>query len=184
MPLNPQLLEVVLRTPESLDVSTLPIVRAVILQDPANAADFVPALEQADTIQSKNARRILCLFNASAAPHLLKALASAGVEARKQGVEIFWSLLFGESAAIVRSALSLAAPDLDKLLDDKRALPDNMPEYIERDFRGRVCDLTFIVIQELMDATYDQSMFRSLDEGGRDEEIDRLRRSGFGVNIA
>ncbi|HEX9076458.1 MAG TPA: hypothetical protein VF932_11805, partial [Anaerolineae bacterium] len=97
MPVNPQLLQVVLRTPESSDVTDSPLVRTVVLQDPANAAQLVPALEEAGTLQSQNARRILCLFKTDAVPPLLKALASAGADARKEGVEILWTILFGES---------------------------------------------------------------------------------------
>jgi hypothetical protein len=184
MPVNPQLLEILLRTPESRDVTDSALVRTVVLQDPANAAQLVPALDEPGTLQSQNARRILCLFNADAVPPLLKALASAGADARKEGVEIVWTILFGESPASKRATLSRAASDLEVLLDDKRALPDHMPEYIERDFQGRICDLTFMVVQELLDEKYDPSLFRSLDDDGRDEEIDRLKRRGFGYSVA
>jgi hypothetical protein len=61
----------------------------------------------------------------------------------------------------VRETLSAVKPDLDKLLDDTRPLPDEMPEYIERDFRGRICDRAYIVISQLINPEFDQSLFRS-----------------------
>jgi len=156
----------------------------VILSDPANAIDLVPALEQADTIESTNARRILCQFGAEAAPYLTKTLRNGGLNARKEGVEILWSMLLGENSWVVRDTLNQIASDLFVLLDDKRPLPDRMPTHIERDFRGRICDLTFIVVQQLIDSRYDQSEFRSLDDKGRDEYITRLKDRGFGLAIS
>jgi hypothetical protein len=58
-----------------------------------------------------------------------------------------------------------------------------MPDYVERDFRGRICDLAFIVIQQMISPEYDQSLFRSMDENGRNKEIDRLKSRGIGLNI-
>ena len=80
----------------------------------------------------------------------------------------------------VRETLAAAKDNLDLLLDDARPLPDEMPDYIERDFRGRISDLAFIVIRQLMEPGYDQSLFRSLDDKGRNEEIKRLKARGFG----
>jgi hypothetical protein len=184
MPLDPLLLAQALRTPEDHDVRRTPIVRAVILGDPANAADLVPALAQPGELAAANARRILCLFEAPAVPHLLAALAAAGIRERKEGIEILWAMLVGESAATIRQTLEQSSQPLFKLLDDRRALPDTMPEYVERDFRGRICDLAFIVLQRLIDPNFDQSLFRSLDDDGRDEEIRRMKNRGFGLRVA
>ena len=92
-------------------------------------------------------------------------------------------MLLGENTWTIRDTLIQIAPDMEVLLDDKRPLPDHMPEYIERDFRGRICDVAFIVLQQLIDVEYDQSVFRSLDDTSRDEEIARLKRRGFGSAI-
>jgi hypothetical protein len=70
------------------------------------------------------------------------------------------------------------------LLNDTRPLPDDMPEYIECDFRGRICDLAFIVISQLINREYDQSLFRSVDDSGRNEEIRRFKARGFALNIS
>jgi hypothetical protein len=184
MAVDPLLLAQALRTPEDRDVRRTPIVRAVILADPANAADLVPALAQTGELVAANARRILCLFEAPAVPHLLGALTAAGARERKEGIEILWAMLAGENAATIRQTLEQSAQPLFELLDDRRALPDTMPEYVERDFRGRICDLAFIVLQRLIDPTFDQSLFRSLDDHGRDEEIRRMKSRGFGLHIA
>ena len=181
--IDPRLLEQVLSTPESRDVTSSPIVRAVILADVANAAVLVAALEQGETLASSNARRILCLFGPGAVPHVLGALRAAGPVARIEGLEVLWALLQGEERWTVRDMLTAGRSDLDLLLDDMRALPDEMPDYIERDFRGRIRDLAYIVVQELMDRDFDQSVFRSLDDPSRDEEIRRLRETGFGPRI-
>jgi hypothetical protein len=183
MALDPLLLAQALRTPEDRDVRRTPIVRAVILSDPANAADLVPALGQAGELAAANARRILCLFDAAAVPHLLAALTAAGARTRKEGIEILWAMLAGESAATIRQTLEENSQPLFELLDDRRALPDTLPDYIERDFRGRICDLAFIVLQRLIDPKFDQSLFRSLDDEGRDEEIRRMKSRGFGLRI-
>jgi hypothetical protein len=181
MPVDPQLLERVLRTPDSGDISESPIVTAVILEDPANAADLVPALERERTLESRNARRILCLFDADAAPHLVHALNGASTIARKEGLEILWTLLFDEDRREIRESLDRMAADLQPLLSDKQPLPDFMPEYIERDFRGRICDLAYIVIRQLLDPEFDQSEFRARDNEERDQEIRRLQLSSFGM---
>jgi len=182
MAIDPNLLAQVLRTPESRDVTESPIVRAVILSDPTHAADLVPALEQEQTLEAFNARKILCLFEADAVPHVLTALRTAGPRARREGLEVLWALLVGEEAWTVRDTLAAVKPDLDVLLEDRGPLPDELPDYIERDFRGRICDLAFAIIQQLTDREYDQSLFRSLDDTGRDEEIRRLKTRGYGLN--
>lgn len=184
MALPPQMLAQILRMPKTQDVTESPIVRAMILNDASNAAELVEPLEQSQTLEAYNARRILCLFEADAVPHLLAKLATAGPIARKEGLEILWALLAVEEAWKVREILSTVKPDLDKLLDDTRALPDDMPEYIERDFRGRICDLAFIVASQLINREYDQSLFRSLDDRGRNEEIRRFKARGFALNIS
>jgi hypothetical protein len=178
MPIDRQLLEQILRTPESRDVSDSPIVTAIILHDASNAADLVPYLDQIDSDASINARRILCMFDAAAIPYLLVAMRNAGLEARKECIEILWSTLLGESAQTVREILIQVGPDKEMLLDDKRPLPDEFSEYVERDFRGRICDLAFIMLQSVVDSEYDQSLFRSLDDNERDTEIARLKRKG------
>jgi len=175
MAIVPGLLDQVLRTPRSKDVTESPIVRTVILADAANAADLVPSLERTETLEAYNARRILCLFGPDAAPHLLAALNGAGPTARKEGIEVLWALLVSEEARTIRETMAAAQSDFDMLLEDKRALPDNMPPHTERDFRGRICDLAFIVAQQLVNREYDQSPFRSLDDKGRDEEIRRFK---------
>jgi hypothetical protein len=153
------------------------------LSDATNAADLVAALESRHTIEAYNARRILCLFDARAVPHLLAGLGTADANARKEGIEILWAMLVGEEVWTVRETLAAVKGDLDTLLQDTHSLPDEMPDYIERDFRGRICDLAFIVIQQLLSPNYDQSLFRSMDENGRNEEIKRSKARDFGLNI-
>lgn len=183
MAIHPQVLSQVLSTPESRDVMSSPIVRAVILPDVANAADLVRVIVQGDRVASLNARRILCWFGPGAVPHVLGALRAAGPNARMVGLEVLWTLLRGQRSWTIREMLIAAERDLDMLLEDTRVLPQEMPDYIERDFRGRICDLAYIVLQELTDEDFDQSFFRTLDDRGRDEEIRRLRRMGFGLRI-
>lgn len=183
MPVDPTLLSQVLRTPESRDLTKSPIVRAIILAAAANAADLVPALEEGGTLEASNARRILGQFGVDAVLPLLSALRTAGPRARMEGLEAVWALLVGEEVRTVRDMLTNGASSVEMLLEDKRPLPNEMPEYIERDFRGRVCDLAYILFQQLVDASFDQSLFRSLDDRGRDEEIKLLRRTGFGLRV-
>lgn len=183
MAIDPQILAQVLRTPKSQDVTESPIVRAVILSEATNAADLVSALERSHTIEAYNARRILCLFDANAVPYLLMELRKAGPNARKEGIEILWAMFIGEETWTVRETLAGVKGDLDTLLQDTHSLPDEIPDYIERDFRGRICDLAFIVIQQLISPEYDQSLFRSMDDNGRNEEIKRLRARGIGFGI-
>jgi hypothetical protein len=184
MTLDPLLLDQVLRTPEGRDVTESPIVTAIILADPAHVAALVPALDRPDSLEGRNARRVLCLFGPEAAGPLVAALAGAGLNARRKGLEVLWCLLAAEEPYTVLAALRQAGPGLDVLLDDRRPLPDDLPEYIERDFSGRVCDEAFLVARELLDPEYDQSLFRSLDEEGRDREIARFKRVAPGASIA
>jgi hypothetical protein len=183
MALDPTLLDQVLNTPEEQDISASPIVRAVILPDPANAAALVPALEHGPGLRARNARRILGGFAAAAAPHLLAALTGAGARARREGIEALFGLLTTEEGWVVRSTLEASQQGVEALLQDRTPIPDDLPEYIERDFEGRICDLAFIAIQELLDPEYDQSLFRSFDDRDRDEEIRRLLSGGFGLRI-
>ncbi len=184
MQIDRQLLEQVLHTPESRDVRDSPIVTAIILSDARNAGDLAPYLDQVDSNVSTNARLILCLFDVASVPHLVAALRNVGLEGRKEGIDILWSLLLGENNLTIRDTLTQIAHDMEVLLDDKRPLPDQMPDFIERDFQGRVCDLAFIMLQSLINDEYDQSLFRSLKNIDRDDEIARLRRRGFGLHIA
>jgi hypothetical protein len=184
MALDPLVLAQALRTPPGQDVRNSPIVRAVILGDPANAAGLVPALEEPGTVQAINARRILCLFDAPAVPYLLAAQATAGAHARQQSIEILWAMLTGENRWAMRETLETNKQPLFDLLDDRRALPDTTPEYVERDFNGRICDLAFVVLQRLIDPDFDQSLFRASENQERDLQIQHLKSRGFGLRIA
>jgi hypothetical protein len=183
MPLDPQLITQVLRTPKHQDVTQSPIVTAIILQDPANAADLVEALEIARTLEAYNARLILCEFGADAVPSLVARLAIAGPNARREGLDVMWAMLVTENPTRIRDTLRLVKDGLNVLLDDKTPLPDDIPAHIERDFRGRICDLAYIRIQLLLSSRFDQSLFRSMDENGRNEEIKRLKAMGIDLSI-
>jgi hypothetical protein len=175
MPVDAQLLEQVLNTPESRDVMGSPIVTAVILSDPANAADLMPALGETGSARSRNARRILCLFEANAVPFLLGSLDDASAALNKEAIEIMWAMFLGEDKRTIRDVLARVSAKLDTLLNDKRPLPDDMPAFVERDFQGRVCDLAHGVLCYLNDSEYDRSLFRSLSDDERDAEIRRSR---------
>lgn len=186
MPVDPQLLEQALGLPEEKDPEDSPIVTAVILADPANAADLVPYLDRTDSLQALNARRILVEFDAPAAPVIVHALRSAGTSARLEGIEVVWSILLAEEPRARRDGLlALDGTDLDELLNDKRPVPeDDIPDYIERDFTGRICDLALIMLESLHDPDYDPSHFRQLDDDERDAEIDDFRRRRFSGYVA
>lgn len=183
MPLDPQLISQVLRTPKSKDVTKSPIVNAIILQDPSNAADLVEPLEEPDTLESYNARLILCQFEADAVPAFASRLTVAGPNARRQGLDIIWALLMSEAPRSIRDSLSSIKSALNTLLDDETSLPDAIPAYIEQDFRGRICDLAYIRIQLLLSPDFDQSLFRSSDDKGRDQQIEVLQRTDFSMRL-
>lgn len=185
MPVDPGLLAQALRTPETADVTATPIVRAVILADPANAEDLVPPLGYGDSLEARNARRVLCEFGPDAAPHLARALAATDdVRARAEGIEVFAALLTMEDARAVRSSLADCADHLRVLLGDRSPLPADFPDHVEVDFTGRVCDLLYVALRELVAEGYDQSSFRALDYPERDAEIDLWLSHGTGDTIA
>ena len=62
MAIDPNLLAQVLGTPNSCDVMGSPIIRAVILSDPANAADLVPALDDNQTLAPRTPAKF-CVFS-------------------------------------------------------------------------------------------------------------------------
>jgi hypothetical protein len=173
---DPQLLAQALRTPEDRDVVDSPIVRAVILAESENAALLVPALARPDTLEARNARSILCEFEESAVPYLLSALAGIDdAQTRKAGIDVLWAILCVVDVRSRRTLLEESTTQITSLLADRRQGPDTMPAYIERDFRPRICDHLYVVVQELLDPEYDQSSFRGLTDEGRDLAIRRLR---------
>jgi hypothetical protein len=177
MAIDSQLLEQVLTTPVSRDVRNSPIVTAIILPDPANAAAVVPYLDRPGTEVSVNARRILCLFEANAAPNVAAALQNANAYVRKEGMEVLWAILISEDARTIQDVLKKIAPNMQVLLDDKRLLPGELPDYVEHGFRGRICDFAYVVLRQLIQKEYDPSIFRFAGEKVRDDEIARLRNS-------
>jgi len=180
MAIDREMIEQALTAPVSRDVRASPIVTAVILPDPANAAVLVPYLDRPGTDVSVNARRILCLFGADAAPHVAAALQDVGAYARKESMEILWAILVGEDVRTIQDALEKITPDMEAVLNDKRPLPGEVAEYVERGFRGRICDFAYVVLHQLMQKEYNPSVFRSSSEKVRDEEIARWKRSsGF-----
>ena len=70
--------------------------------------------------------------------------------------------------------------DVSVLLQDRSPVPDEVPEYIERDFTGHVRDFAYVVVEELRDDRFDQSAFRALGDEGRDQAIRELLSRGFG----
>jgi hypothetical protein len=173
---DPQLLTQALRTPEDRDVVDSPIVRAVILVEPENAALLVPALARPDTLEARNARSILCEFEESAVPYLLSALAGTDdAQTRKAGIDVLWTIVGAVDVRSRRTLLEESTAQIVTLLGDRRPVPDTMPAYVERDFRPRICDHLYVIIQELLDPEYDQSSFRGLTDEDRDLAIRRLR---------
>ena len=183
MPVQPFLLEQALRVSDEKDVRNSPIVRAIILQDPANASDLVPYLEETTSVVSTNARRVLCLFDARAVPHVVTALANRTPAARLEAIDVIWTLLASEPVHVVRDTLEQISAGLEILLADRSPVPVELPPNIENDFLGRICDQAFLVVSELIDPAFDESRFRSLDEDGRDQAIAQLRRGGFGRGL-
>jgi len=176
MAVDPQLLAQALRTPEDRDVVESPIVRAVILAEPENAALLIPELARQDALEARNARRILCEFEESAVPYLLSALVGTDdAQARKAGIDVLWTIVCAVDQRSRRALLEGSAAQITSLLADRRPEPDTMPDYIERDFLPRICDHLYVVVQELLDLDYDQSSFRGLTDEGRDLAIRRLR---------
>lgn len=183
MPIDAQLLQQALSIPLAKDVESSPIVTAVVLQDPANAADLVPSLEDAESVRATNARRILCLFEAAAVPYLCSALRTAGINARSEGIEILWAMMIGEGASTVRRMFTDAFSDIVLLLNDRRPIPDTMPAYVERDFRGRICDALYLVLRLLVEPDADLSDFRALDDDERDKVIAQFINRGPGMVV-
>lgn len=183
MALDPRLLDQVLRMPEGREVTASPIVTAIILADPANAADLVSALEQPNSLEGRNTWRVLCRFGPEATGPLVAALVGAGLNGRQVGLEVLWCLLATADRHTVRDALVRTAPGLEVLLNDRRPLPKDPPDHMEHDFVGRVCDEAFLVVRDLLDPEYNPSMFHSLDEEGRDQEIARFKRQIPGAMI-
>jgi len=185
MAIDPALLDQALRTPESQDVTDTPIVRAVILTDPANAALLVPFLAQSQSQAGRNALRILCEFGPAAVPATVAALAAIDSPiARTTGLAALWAMFAGESLVVVREHLAASTAAITALLDDRSAVADEMPAHIERDFTGRVCDFTYVVINELQNPEFDQSTFRGMTNQERDQAITGLKARGFGGLIA
>ena len=176
MPVDPETLDYVLGTPLTQDVADSPLVTGVILADPANAADLVPALDDVGTNRSANALRVLALFVPEAAPFAVAAAAQHSEEARADVLQCCWAMLTGESELTIRQILAGMSAGLGPLFDDRTPVPDDMPAYIERDFRGRICDLAFIVVSLLLNPGYDQSPFRMMEDTERDNEITQLRQ--------
>lgn len=174
------MLDQALRTPESQDVVETPIVHAVILPDPANAAQLVPFLAESTSLSGRNALRILCQFGPEAVPGTLAALVGVpSAVARTRALAAIWSMVIGESPRAIKEQLATAAGSLNTLLGDRSPVPDDLPEYVERDLRARVCDLAYIVVQELQNPDYDQSAFRGMGDSERDLAISALISRGF-----
>jgi hypothetical protein len=184
MPVDPELLDYVLRTPLTQDVADSPLVTGVILADPANAADLVPALDDVGTDRSANARRVLAMFGPEAAPFAVRAVVEHSEDARADVLQCSWAMLTGESEGTIRETLAGMSSALGPLFEDRTALPDRMPAYVERDFRGRLCDLAFVVVSLLLNPSYDQSSFRLMEDTERDDEILRLRQQITGPGQA
>ena len=182
MPVDPRLLDQVLRRPRDVDVRDTPIVRTIILRDPANAEILVPFLDDPRSTAAVHARRILCLFDRLAVPPLMKALGDTRrtADGRVEGLGALWSMLLGEQSFTVRDTIRQVTADVRALLADKRPIPDRMPAVVERDFHGRVCDLTCIVLGHLTDREFNPSRFRGFDDEERDREIGRFERRLFG----
>ena len=182
MPLDPRLLNQVLHAPLDVDVGESPIVTAIVLRDPANAEALVPFLDEPDGAAAVHARQILCRFDRSAVPGVMRALAEGdrSADGRASGLDVLWSILLGERPHTIRAVWREAAVEARTLLDDRRPIPDRAPSFVERDFQGRVCDRAYLVIAQSMNRTMDVSEFRASDDDARDREIRRLDRRVFG----
>lgn len=174
MAIDPAMLDQVLGMPEDRDVRSSPIVTAIILADPTNAADLAGFLDEGASLRARNARRILCLFGAAAVPALLSAAVSAEPYARQQALEILPALFAGEDLRVVRDVLAQAYQSLSVLLRDEQPIQHRSELPVERDFQGRICDLAYVVLSLQLSPTKELSEFRAADNDQRTEMISVL----------
>lgn len=179
MAIEKHLLEYVVRNQDEMEICDSPIVQTIVLIQPENVVQLVPYLDEKDTVQSRNARRILCLFDSDAVPFIANVMNNTNWRRRAECLEIIWAILSIEQAFLVPDILTSIALNLSAVFDDTTFIDEELSEKTEVDFKGRVCDLAFIVVKYLLDPNFDRSSFRSASNDERDAEINRLRREGY-----
>lgn len=181
MLIEPLLLQQLLDLPSNQDITRSPIATNILLPDPANAALLISYLDQPGTKYAALSRRLLCNFDGKAVPFIMDALLLAGSNARIGGIEIISTILQLENIWTVGETLAAVNAQLTELLQDRRPL--SIPEGpVEIDFRGRICDLLYLVLVNLINPLSDQSEFRGADDSERDRMIANLKLNGIVFN--
>lgn len=153
--------------------------RSEVLNHPEGAEVLVRLTESEKEVTIvENARALLGQFDKSALQPVAVALARKDPLWRVEFLNILWTIMSNyerrEQFDLLQGILSHLIP----LLDDRGVIEVEHEEMIEIEYELRVCDETYLFIQEIYNPRYDEDDFLWADFEERDKEI-RLLQNRF-----
>lgn len=139
---------------------------------------LLPALASGVDAKIANARRLLCLFDETALLTIARGFSVDNPTARYEILGVLWAFLIGVSPRDREGLLSDVAPHLKVGLNDARR-PDHayaVPEHVEEKHDWRICDETYLFLNRLRSADFDDSYYEKLEEARQDGEIGQFAR--------
>ena len=179
MAIDQQMLNHIIQNKDDISFAGSALVRTIVLTQPENALQLVPFLDEQDTIRSRNARRMLCRFDADAVPFIVQIMNDETSRRTAECLEIIWAILSSEPFNIVMEVMAASAPSFATTFENRTLIEEDFPEGTEVDLKERVCDLAYTVFNYLLDSEFDRSTFRSASNDARDVEIQRFKRMGY-----
>jgi hypothetical protein len=163
---------------EELDFLESPAFRNRILTQAQESVEILLGiLKNGPENLATRAGEMLSLFNADAVPFIASALDQGDSEWREQLLVILWSILASLDSKEIEGLLQTLAPHPVPLLRDSTLTVGTAPvEPVEQEYRYRLCDEAYAMLQYLRNPDFEEDIFRHMDEDERDKEIQALSR--------
>ena len=174
MPIEEAVVRRLLADARVRDFDGSPVFRS-IAKDPAAADILVNILREGRGETAARARRMLCLFDEVALPALMRGLMEEGSLWRSDLLHIIWTILAVYEPEAMPRFVAALTPGLVELFRDKSVVAPTYEFPIEVEYRYRVCDEAYVLVQRMRDPEFDESTLRGESLEERDAEIRLLR---------
>lgn len=145
---------------------------------PEWADSLLPFLASGQARLVANARRLLTMFDEQALLTIARGYEVEDPTARFEILNVLWAHLIGMTPRERQTWLEAVAPYLLRGLDDSRFPIRYLaePEIVEIRHVHRVCDETYLFLNRLLDAEFDDSGFARMEADARDPVVQQFGR--------
>jgi hypothetical protein len=147
-------------------------------EHPEWAEAALPFLASGQPVLAAAARRVLTLFDEDALITIARGFSVDDATARFHILGVLWAHLIGMSARDRSGWLEEVAPHVRPGLSDSRVPNRGLadPDIVEMENDYRLCDETYLFLNRMLADDFDDSLFATMDEDGRNAVVQQFDR--------